>query len=61
MKEVFTCLEGDICLTPRNNHESPYAAALGMFLYDSVDEKLGEMMANVKLSDFLGSTREFMI
>ena len=61
MKEVFTALEGDICLTPPIDHESPYAACLRMFLYEKVDKQLGAMMEQVTLADLISSPKNFMI
>lgn len=61
MKDVFTALEGDICLTPPSAHESPYATCLRMFLYEKVDGQLGAMMEKVTLADLISSPRNFMI
>ena len=61
MKEVFTALEGDICLTLPSDHESPYAACLRMFLYEKVDDQLGAMMEKVSLADLVSSPKSFVI
>lgn len=53
LKEVFTTLEGDICLTPPSDHESPYAACLRTYLYEKVDAQLSALMERVRLSDLL--------
>ena len=57
--ELFSALDGEICVTPPAENESPYAKVLRENLYEKVDAKLKEVMGTTKLSDLVAKESTF--